>query len=67
MKINTFDIDKLPPTTNIVHLAVVLKMNLIAINKHNSKLKIGALKCQTHHIKTVRFQMSANILNDTKK
>lgn len=32
---------------------MVLKMNMIAINKDSSKLKIGALKCQTHHIQTV--------------
>ena len=29
---------------------------MITINKHSAKLKIGALKCQTHHIQTVRHK-----------
>ena len=27
---------------------------MIAIKKHRSKMKIGVLKCQTHHIQTVQ-------------
>jgi hypothetical protein len=46
-----------------VHLASVAKIEDDSINKHSSKLKGEALKCQTQHIQTARGKAKNDTAN----